>query len=577
MAQTLLYFICNSKKAVRMKQSKSKLSVILLSLIMALSACAPTTQRASNQGKNQEAGITNGEDELPPIVEQDLVSNSDNFQKILEEQGQTAADYEAPTQSITNGEDIMYVGYTKLKNIKSVYDRTKNELEVSGLAEIMNADKRTIRVTQTFKIKGKYKAKTGTINLRPVDDNNENGVQIRAVVTCLKSDLDDKFDCGRAIIDLFLKHQNNYYTEQLESNAFEKPKVVGGKETKKPEVKIEVTPPEIENPVKETPDQPQAEQPAKPVIDTKIQPAASPTVVVKVIDETKEEADGEAVAEVEEGDDGAIQGRYEGKAALVKLAKLFLTPKDIEELDSEDEDEKDQAEDKQQVVTPEVKKDTKGRLMLTNQAIGSPDQGRLRNASFLKTHLDTYGLTNKIVIANSSTKNYYGTQEMMNVLEAIGDKAYTFQQNKIHISRISAKHGGRLPPSVSHQNGMDVDVGYPTVQGKIGFPIVASGGSMKKSDFSIAKTLELFKFMMTQTVSPVDRLFVDQSIINRLCKEAKDTGRFKGSERAAFVKLFENMQHVAGHGNHFHMRLRCTPNQPDCRHKIYRKMNNCGG
>lgn len=554
-----------------MKQTISKISVILLSLIMALSACAPTIQHATNQGKNQEAGITNGEDELPPVVEQDLVSNSENFQKILEEQGQTAADYEAPTQSITNGEDIMYVGYTNLKKIKSVYDRAKNELEVSGLAEIMNADKKTIRVTQAFKIKGKYKAKTGTINLRPADDNNENGVQIRAVVTCLKSDLDDKYDCARAIIDLFLKHQNNYYTEQLESTAFEKPKIVGDKDSNKPQqtapvVKTEVSEPEIQNPVKVTPDQP---------IDTKIQPVVSPTVVVKMIDETKEEADGEAVAEVEEGDDGAIQGRYEGKAALVKLAKLFLTPKDIKELDSADED--DQAEDKQQVVTPEVKKDTKGRLMLTNQAIGSPDQGRLRNASFLKTHLDTYGLTNKIVIANSSTKNYYGTQEMMNVLEAIGDKAYSLQQNKIHISRISAKHGGRLPPSVSHQNGMDVDVGYPTVQGKVGFPIVASGGTMKKSDFSIAKTLELFKFMMTQTVSPVDRLFVDQSIINRLCKEAKDTGRFKGSERAAMVKLFENMQHVAGHGNHFHMRLRCTPNQPDCRHKIYRKMNNCGG
>ncbi len=563
-----------------MKPTMSKIPVLLLSLIMALSACAPSTQRASNTGKNQESGITNGEDELPPVVEQDLVSNTDNFQKLLEEQGKTAADYETPTQSITNGEDIMYVGYTKLKNIKSVYDRTKNELEVSGLAEIMNADKKTIRVSQTFKIKGKYKAKTGTINLRPVDEEkNENGVQVRAVVTCLKSDLDEKYDCARAIIDLFIKHQNNYYTEQLESTAFEKPKMVGGKETPKsqptaPEVKIEITEPEIVNPVKVTPDQ----EPAKPVIDTKIKdaPAASAAVVVKVIDETKEEADGEAVAEVEEGDDGAIQGRYEGKAALVKLAKLFLTPKDIEELDSDDEDD-DQVEDKKQAVTPEVKKDTQGRLKLTNQAIGSPDQGRLRNASFLKTHLDTYNLTNKIVIANSSTKNYYGTQEMMNVLEAVGDKAYSFQQNKIHISRISAKQGGRLPPSVSHQNGMDVDVGYPTVQGRVGFPIVASGGSMKKSDFSIAKTLELFKFIMTQTVSPVDRLFVDQSIINRLCKEAKDSGRFKGSERAAFVKLFENMQHVAGHGNHFHMRLRCTPNQPDCRHKIYRKMNNCAG
>ncbi|MES2801188.1 MAG: penicillin-insensitive murein endopeptidase [Bdellovibrionota bacterium] len=550
----------------------SKISTLLLSLIIALSACAPSTQRASNQGKNQEAGIINGEDQLPPVVEQDLVSNSENFQKLLEEKGSTATDYETPTQSIKNGEDIVYVGYTTLKNIKSVFNRNSQELEVSGLAEIMNADKKTIRVSQAFKIKGKYKAKNGNINLRPVDEEkNDNGVQVRAVVTCLKSDLDNKYDCGRAIIDLFIKHQNNYYTEQLESTAFEKPKMTGGKE---PGVKVEITEPEIQNPVKVTPDQ--TDEAKKPVIETKVldKPAVSETTVVKVIDETKEEADGEAVAEVEEGDDGAIQGRYEGKAALVKLAQLFLTPNSSKQADSADEDDDEDKQD-QQAVTPDVKKDLKGRLVLTNQAVGSPDEGRLRNASFLKTHLETYNLTHKISIANSSAKNYYGTQEMMNVLEVTGDKAYSFQRNKIHISRISAKSGGRLPPSVSHQNGMDVDIGYPTVNGKVGFPIVASGGSMKKSDFSTAKTLELFKFIMTQTVSPVDRLFVDQAIINKLCKEAKETGRLKGSERAAFAKLFENLQHVDGHGNHFHMRLRCTPNQPDCRHKIYKKMNNC--
>ena len=77
-------------------------------------------------------------------------------------------------------------------------------------------------------------------------------------------------------------------------------------------------------------------------------------VVVKA--ETKEEADGDAVAEVEEGDDGAIQGRYEGKAALVKLANLFLATKAGKE-DSDDEDDEAQIDDKKQAVTSEIKKD----------------------------------------------------------------------------------------------------------------------------------------------------------------------------------------------------------------------------
>lgn len=540
----------------------------MLSLILAISSCAPSKQRPQNANNTQNAGITEDDTAFPPIIEQEIVSTDDSFQKILEDQ-QKAAQYEAPQTAIKNGEDLMYVGYTKLKNVKSVYDRTKNELTVSGIAEVLNADKKSIRISQEFKIKGKYKANRGTINLRPIEESADaNDLQVRAIVTCFKSDVDEKFDCARAIIDLFIKHQNNYYTEQLESTSFEKPKMVGGKEKETHQVK-----PELDaNLVDPEADQNQTQEPQKPAIDIVIQtPTASKPAVT--IDESKEEADPEALAEVEEGDEDSIAGRYEGKAALVKLAKLFLSAKDIKSKKADDEEED---QDDAQTVVP-VQKDAKGRLRLSNQAVGSPDQGRLRNASFLKTHIESYNLTDKVVIANPSPKNYYGTQEMMEILEAIGEKINTIQKNKIFISRISAKSGGRLPPSKSHQNGMDVDIGYFTAQGKVQFPIVASSGVMKKSDFSSAKTLEIFKFLMTQQVSPVDRLFVDQAIINNLCREAKNSGKFKGSEKTAYMKLFENMQHVDGHGNHFHLRLRCTPNQPDCRHRIYKKMNNCAG
>lgn len=547
-----------------MKNPTSKLSVLVLSLIMALTACAPSSRRTLNDGQANQTGIIDTEEEQAPEFEQEEVSFDDSFKKSIEEKGAKAEEYEAP-EAIKNGDDIMYVGYTKLKNVKSTFDRNTRILEVSGIAEIMNADKKTLRVKQEFKIRGKY-SKDNEFQLDPVGVISENDVKVVAVVSCLGGT-----SCSRAIIDVILKHQNNYYTEQLQSTAFEKPKIVGGKESKKPVVKVEVQEPEIENEVKETADQQATPEVKKAVV------SATPEIKKVLIDESKEEADGEHVAEVEEGDDGSIAGRYEGKAALVKLAKIFLSKKEIEDLDKQDTEDKARDNKDKQAVTPEVRKDKRNRLVLTNQAVGSPDAGRLRNASFLKTHLDTYKLTDRIVMANSSTKNYYGTQEMMDVLEALGNKTYSYEQNKIYISRISDRDGGLLPPSKSHQNGMDTDIGYPTVQGKVGFPIVASNGSLKKSDFSTAKTLETFKFLMTQSVSPVDRLFVDQSIINALCREAKNSGKFRGSEKATYVKLFEIMQHVEGHGNHYHMRLRCTPNQPDCQHKIYKKMNNCAG
>lgn len=566
-----------------------KFSSLILSLTLAISACAPTPQRAKNTFIQNNPGITESDADLPPILEQEIVSTDDSLQKLLEDIDK-ASQYEAPTTAIKNGEDLMYVGFTKLKNVKSVYNRSKKELEVSGIAEIYNADKKTIRAKQEFKIKGKYKASTGMINLHPTEDNSDkDAVQVRAVVTCLKSEVDERFDCGRAIIDLFLKHKNNYYTEQLESTSFEKPKIVGGQKQPekqaKPKIEAELVEPETENQVKVTPES--KEKPQQPAIEV-VEKTAEVSKTAIVIDESKEEADPEALAEAEEGDEESIAGRYEGKAALVELAKLFLSAKEREEAeDDEDKKEDDQAPSTRPKPRPDnpkkeeqtevpVKIDTSGRMKLKNQAIGSPDQGRLRNASWLKTHIESYGLTDKVVIANPSAKNYYGTQEMMDVLEAIGKKISSMERNKLFISRISAKMGGRLPPSKSHQNGMDVDIGYFTVQGKVQFPVVASGGSLRKSDFSVAKTLEIFKFLMTQQVSPVDRLFVDQSIINSLCREAKNSGKFNGPEKAAYRKLFENMQHVDGHGNHFHLRLRCTPNQPDCRHRIYKKMSSCG-
>lgn len=498
-----------------------------------LSSCGPSRYQANDQIKNQDAGIAAEELELPPVFDQELVSTTYSLHKMNDEK---ASQYDY-TQVIQNGDKKMYVGYSHLKNVKSVYNRTTSELEVSGVAEILTSDRKSIKASQEFHLKGEYKAKTGTINLRPVDDKKQSSdkLQIRAVVTCFKNQTVTGFDCSKAIIDVFIKDGDKYFTEQLESTTFEKPKLVGGKDSKQAtELTINVTP----------------EQPA------------SKTTIIDV-GHDKEAVEAEDLAEQEEGDDEAIEGRYEGQAGQVELEDIF----------SDNDDKKDEQNDQ---IDSSVKQNRNGRLMLTNQADGSPDNGRLRNASFLKTHVDTYNLADKVVIANSSTKNYYGTQEMMDILEAIGEKMHAMEKNKIFISRISAKHGGPLPPSVSHQIGMDVDLGYPTYSGQVGFPVVASNGVMKRSDYSSAKTLELFKFLMTQTVTPIDRIFADQSIINHLCRAAREAGKFSGSEKATYARLFENLQHVKGHGNHFHLRLRCVPNQPECRHKIYKKMKNCG-
>lgn len=523
-----------------MKHNLVKPLILALCLMMAVSSCAPSKYHADNRNKKQEADFTT-EDFETPTIEQDLVSTTRHYEEWNEEK---ALKYEAPVQVIKNGERKVFVGYSRLKNIKSVYNRKNLELEVYGTAEVLNADKKSVKTSKDFHLKGKYQIKTGKISLKPAAENivagDNEGLQVRAEVICVQND-DGKYNCDKAIIDVFIKDGENFYTEQLEATSLDKPSIVGREEKKS-----------VETPTNET-----------PAVETPVTSATSQTDP-QIDDEAINEVVADDVGNQAEGEDEALDGRYVGQAETVELDKLFS-------------EEKPETEKPEETEVETIINEVAGRLILRDQVAGngSPDNGRLRNASFLKTHIDSYNLVDHVIIANSSTKNYYGTQEMMNILEAIGKKMQTIQNNKIYVSRISAKNGGPLPPSVSHQIGMDVDLGYPTLSGKTAFPRVASQGILRRSDYSTAKTLEIFKFLMTQQVTPIDRIFADQSIINNLCSAARSVRQLTDQDRYALMKLFNNIQHVSGHGDHFHLRLRCTPNQPACRLKDYKKMNNC--
>ncbi|MBY0452585.1 MAG: penicillin-insensitive murein endopeptidase [Bdellovibrionaceae bacterium] len=39
--------------------------------------------------------------------------------------------------------------------------------------------------------------------------------------------------------------------------------------------------------------------------------------------------------------------------------------------------------------------------------------------------------------------------------------------------------------------------------------------------------------------------------------------------------MFSNIQHVSGHGDHFHVRIKCSKRDAGCRLRIYRKMPAC--
>jgi len=541
--------------------NKRTILIILSTLtVIILTACAPKKYN-SLLNKNPQ----NDKVEQEEIIEQDLSAPTEMYEKLSE---QTAARYESPEKKIKNKQSNteVIIGQVKLSKSKFSYNPQTRKMQISGHAEVLSDNLKTTLASTEFKLLGSHSPYKGVFPLRPADQNQrDSDIQVRAKVTCLDFNRDDEFDCRKSIIDMFIKHNNKIYTEQLETlnlkNSHQK----------------QITFLNIENSASDTTrkDENSTNHSAKKDTSTELK-----------YDENGLQVEGKA---------HEIKGRYVGTAATAKLDQLFDVISDTlkkkrknsqtPNSDSDDDNDHDNSEtnepyeDEHQSANEfnnNFSIDQTGRMIKKNQAFGDYDDGKLRNASSLMEQQKALKLESLFEVSFPQRGTYYGTQEMMDIIELIGKKL-SQSQDKLYVANISKVYGGRLPPSVSHQIGMDVDLGYPTPNGRVKFPVVVDRNKrlFNTQAYSTQKTYELFKFLINQTTVPVARIFSDQHIINDLCTYAKRHKEFEGSNALAARKVFNTLSHVDGHGDHFHLRLMCTDNQPACNKVIYPKSNNC--
>jgi murein endopeptidase len=166
---------------------------------------------------------------------------------------------------------------------------------------------------------------------------------------------------------------------------------------------------------------------------------------------------------------------------------------------------------------------------------------------------------------------------MSQMIQRSADMLHQEWNKKLYMADTSDSNGGHIRPHASHQMGVDADIAYPSDVRGLKFPLVVNKNTRAyfPNNYSVGKTFELFKFYFSQPDIQVDRIFVDQRIITALCDYAKTQHETTGSNRDLVKKMFENMQHVRGHGDHFHLRLKCSPYDPGCRARVYRKMPAC--
>jgi len=194
--------------------------------------------------------------------------------------------------------------------------------------------------------------------------------------------------------------------------------------------------------------------------------------------------------------------------------------------------------------------------------VGSPDNGVLQDGECLEESgvgfMQLYRELNHI----------YATRPMLSMLRktaAVMEEKYP-NRDRLQIEDLSAKNGGDVKGHNSHENGLDVDLGYfkadgiehdPRTAGTYYAKPMAVNGVVS-SNFDVERNWELVKTL--HRFGNVQKIFMDQALKNRLCAYAKSTNDFQANQ-----KVLLSIRHVTNHADHMHVRLRCPPDAKQCR------------
>lgn len=192
---------------------------------------------------------------------------------------------------------------------------------------------------------------------------------------------------------------------------------------------------------------------------------------------------------------------------------------------------------------------------------GHPNKGTLTEAVAIQPFLKKHA---KLFNSISPAEFQYGTEDMQTALETVAKMAHDMKLAPLWVGDISVKNGGKIGRHLTHQMGLDADIGYLAPAKKRAPAGHRSDryhnkftqkfelkGKVTKS-FSVQAHYELFKNM--NSAIGVDSIFVGCAIYDELEKLDQKLGG----------KVMENIYAVKGHEDHFHLRLKCPMDAKDC-------------
>lgn len=203
-----------------------------------------------------------------------------------------------------------------------------------------------------------------------------------------------------------------------------------------------------------------------------------------------------------------------------------------------------------------------------DQSVGAHFRGSLRNPSNLKAIVDKLAERSRIRVVHPEQRRYFGnyaTAEFLVKSSVLLDRLDP--GHILEVGDISAERGGHLRPHKSHQNGLDIDVGF-LFEGKKKnyYGSYAANGNTLVPGFARSLHWKFFKSLMTYYHDKIYFILVHPAVKQGMCEEAVKSGDIvKGKPIDPIIQhTLRRLVPERSHNSHFHVRLRCPTKDKRC-------------
>lgn len=328
----------------------------------------------------------------------------------------------------------------------------------------------------------------------------------------------------------------------------------------------------------------------KPVVVAAAKPSTPPEVKAPTIS-VEEESGSSDEAVLEDSDDVATQADL-ADSDLKPIDIVAMFPELKEEKDKADKNLADQRAKEGTSLPPEMNpsaflKSLGGNKNLSpsvqqvlasipaglNQAVQVVQvtgrkkviQRRLQNSVNLVPLVAQLDPHSGLRILHPEQNNFWGTSELVStvlrigqwVLDNVGDVQLDVADLSDQNGGLQVHKGTHIRTHRSHQHGVDVDLGYVIAKnnevGRMRVPL------LKSDDFLIDKQWELFRELFKEDIA--QQIYVSAPVKRALCQHLKQTHELQDPQ---IVQYSNRIAVVAGHENHFHLRIKCGPGQTLC-------------